>query len=306
VTSEGSRAAQARSFLQVLRNAHVQPTLRRTPLVSVVIATYNWSSVLRHAVRSALWQTYPALEVIVVGDACTDDSEAVVRSFGDTRVRWDNRSENSGNQAAPNNRGIELARGEYIAYLGHDDLWLPTHLAQLMATVERTGAGLAVATLVAIGPPGSNVRSLAGHRPDLRHHWWPPSAVVHRRDAVDVVGGWRDFRTIVEPPDIEFVERVIGEFGVAHSLALTACKFPSAWRKDSYRTRRDDEQRRYATRIQRERLFVERELAAYAWLRLKRGPRSFPAMDAVPDEVPPGWYVRQMRRFRGLPEEPEP
>jgi len=50
---------QARSFLQLLRNAHVHPTLPRTPLVSVVIATYNWSSVLRHAIRSALWQTYP-------------------------------------------------------------------------------------------------------------------------------------------------------------------------------------------------------------------------------------------------------
>ena len=121
---------------------------------------------------------------------------------------------------------------------------------------------------------------------------------------MEVVGGWRDYRTIVEPPDIEFVERVIGEYGVAHSLALTACKFPSAWRKDSYRTRRDDEQRRYARRIQRERLFVERELAAYLWHRLKRGQRSFPAMEPVPDVVPPGWYVRQMRRVRGLPEEP--
>jgi len=62
--------------------------------------------------------------VIVVGDACTDDSESIVRSFGDPRVRWDNLSENSGNHALPNQRGIELARGEYVAYLSHDDLWL--------------------------------------------------------------------------------------------------------------------------------------------------------------------------------------
>ena len=258
---------------------------------------------LRHAIGSALWQTYPALEVIVVGDACTDDSEAVARSFGDPRVRWENLSENSGSQSIPNNRGIELARGEYVAYLGHDDLWLPTHLAQLMATVERSGAGVALATVEAIGPPGSNVRSLVGHRPDLDFRWWPPSAVVHRRDAVESVGGWRDYRTIVDPPDIDFVERVISRYGLAHSLALTACKFPSAWRKDSYVTRRDDEQRRYASRIRRERLFVERELAAYVWARLRGSPPSLSTGEPVPDVVPPGWHVRQMRRARGLPDD---
>jgi len=273
--------------------------------VSVVIATYNWSSVLRHAIRSALWQTYPALEVIVVGDACTDDSEAVVRSFGDPRVRWDNLSENSGNQALPNNRGIELARGEYVAYLGHDDLWLPTHLTHLLATVERSGAGVAVAAVEALGPPGSNVLRLAAHRPDLAYRWRPPSAIVHRRDAVDEVGGWRDYRTIVDPPDIDFADRLIERFGLAHSLALTVCKFNSAWRKDSYKLRRDDEQRLYAARIRRERLFVERELARFVWLRLRRPQQSLPTTDPVPEDLPAGWHVRQFRRIRGLPEDPE-
>ena len=94
------RARQAGSVVRLVRNAHVHPKPRATPLVSVLIATYNWSSVLRHAVRSALWQTYPAVEVIVVGDACTDDSEAVVRSFGDGRVRWDNLERNSGSQSS--------------------------------------------------------------------------------------------------------------------------------------------------------------------------------------------------------------
>jgi glycosyltransferase involved in cell wall biosynthesis len=280
--------------------------VRRTPLVSVVIATYNWSSVLRHAIRSALWQTYPALEVIVVGDACTDDSEAVVRSFGDPGVRWDNLSENSGNQAFPNNRGIELARGEYVAYLSHDDLWLPTHLTHLMAALERSGAGLAVAAVEAFGPPGSNVRSIAGHRPDLPLGWRPTSGTIHRRDAVEAVGGWRDFRTLVGAPDIEFFERVVARFGIAHSMALTVCKPTSGWRKDSYRLRRDDEQRQYASRILRERTFVERELAAYLWLRLRRPPQSLPESEPVPDVVPPGWRIREARRIRGLPDEPGP
>ena len=112
------------------------------PLVSVLISAYNWSSVLAHAFSSALGQRYPAFEVIVVGDVCTDDSEQVVRAVGGGRVRWENLPENSGSESAPYNRGIELARGEYVAYLGQDDLWHPDHLAHLVAAVERWGAGL--------------------------------------------------------------------------------------------------------------------------------------------------------------------
>lgn len=280
-------------------NAHRRPRLRRAPLVSVVIPTYNWSSVLVHAVRSALGQTYPDLEVIVVGDACTDDSEARVRSIGDPRVRWDNLARNSGSQSAPNNRGLELARGDYVAYLGHDDLWHPAHLAHLVAAVEGSTAGLALASTLALGPPGSNVRALVTTLPTT------PSAALHRRDAVERAGGWRDYRTIVETPDTEFFGRVAETDGVVHSHALTVWKFNSAWRRDSYVLRRDDEQSAYSLRIAGERLFVERELAAWLWVRLRRPEPRLPAFDPVPEVVPPGWYVRQFRRVRGLPEEPE-
>jgi hypothetical protein len=81
-------------------------------------------------------------------------------------------------------------------------------------------------------------------------------------------------------------------------------KLNSAWRRDSYVTRRDDEQRAYAARIERKRFFVERELLAHVWLRLRRAPRALPELDPVPEVVPPGWHVRQYRRIRGLPEEP--
>jgi glycosyltransferase involved in cell wall biosynthesis len=269
-----------------------------------VIATYDRSDVLRHAVRSALWQTYPAVEVIVVGDACTDDSEEVVRSFHDVRVRWESLERNSGSQSLPNNRGLEVARGEYVAYLGHDDLWLPTHLVHLVAALERDGAGLAVAVLEALGPPGSGVQVLAGHRPDLPEAWKPPSAVLHRRDVVETVGPWRDYRELVAPPDREFVDRVTARHGLAYSHALTSCKFPSAWRPDSYRTGGDGEQRAYATRILRERTFVERELLSIVRLRAGRTAGSIPDVGPVPDVVPPGWWVTQWRRTRGLPDEP--
>jgi glycosyltransferase involved in cell wall biosynthesis len=255
--------------------------------------------VLAHAIRSALAQRYPELEIVVVGDACTDDSEEVVRSIGDARVRWDNLPRNSGSQSAPNNRGLELARGEYVAYLGHDDLWHPDHLAHLVAAVEVSDAGLGIATALAIGPPGSNVRALVHTLPTT------PSAALHRRDAVERVGGWRDFRTLVATPDTDFLGRVAASDGVAHSRALTVWKFNSAWRPDSYVLRRDDEQAEYARRIDRERLFIERELAKWLWLRVSRAEPRLPRLDPLPAVVPPGWHVRQFRRIRGLPEEPE-
>ena len=102
------------------------------PLVTVIIATYNWSSVLPFAVGSALGQTFRNLEVLVVGDGCTDDSEAVVTAIDDPRLRWINLPENTGHQSGPNNEGLRQARGQLIAYLGHDDLWLVR---------DRDGAG---------------------------------------------------------------------------------------------------------------------------------------------------------------------
>ena len=87
--------------------------------------------------RSVLAQRYDNLELLVVGDGCTDNTEETVRSFRDPRVRWIGLAENSGGQSVPNNAGIEAARGEIIAYLGHDDLWLRDHLLWLVAALEK-------------------------------------------------------------------------------------------------------------------------------------------------------------------------
>lgn len=135
------------------------------PLVSVIIATYNWSSVLKFAIRSVLWQTEQNFEILVVGDACTDDSEAVAKSFGDARIRWHNLPVNSGNQSGPNNAGLAMARGEYVAYLGHDDVWHPGHLRTMLAAITRKKADVASALVQMIGPQGTNFRVVTGFYP---------------------------------------------------------------------------------------------------------------------------------------------
>ena len=106
------------------------------PAVSVIIATYNRSQPLRHAIRSVCNSTLSDWEVIVVGDACTDDTAEVVSSFDDPRIRFVNLPSRCGDMSGPHNHVLPLARGRYVAFLNHDDLYLPDHLAKCVAELE--------------------------------------------------------------------------------------------------------------------------------------------------------------------------
>ncbi|MEO5819169.1 MAG: glycosyltransferase family 2 protein, partial [Vicinamibacteraceae bacterium] len=124
------------------------------PRVTVIIATYNWSNVLRYSVGSVLGQTFADFELLVVGDGCTDDSADVVAGMCDPRVRWINLPTNTRHQSGPNNEGLRQAHGEIIAYLGHDDLWLPHHLDAVVGALDRTGSDLAYALAINVDGDG--------------------------------------------------------------------------------------------------------------------------------------------------------
>lgn len=104
------------------------------PLVSVVIATRDRSAYLAESIHSALYQTMRDLEVIVVDDGSSDDTESVVRSIDDPRVRYV-RQEATGVAAARNN-GTRFARGFYIAVLDDDDLMRPDRLEIQLASLN--------------------------------------------------------------------------------------------------------------------------------------------------------------------------
>ena len=91
-------------------------------IFSVVIPTYNRASKIRRAVESVLAQSYENFEILVMDDGSTDNTAEVVASFADPRItyRWD---KNFGGPARPRNRGIALAKGDWICFLDADDWW---------------------------------------------------------------------------------------------------------------------------------------------------------------------------------------
>jgi len=109
------------------------------PLVSVIIPTYNYGEFLGEAVHSVQAQSYATREIIIVDDGSTDDTQGIVRTFGDD-VRYV-RQANAGPSVARNN-GIEHARGDFVGFLDADDLWLPEKLAKQMALFDQLGASV--------------------------------------------------------------------------------------------------------------------------------------------------------------------
>lgn len=250
---------------------------------------------LRHAITSVQRQTFADLEMIIVGDACTDDTEQVVASMNDGRLRWYNRSENHGSQGLPNNDGLAMARGRYVAYLGHDDLWYPTHLETLVAAIEASQANLAYALTLWLGMKGAPYRVLRGFEPPGGHHrdaFVPPSSIMHQRK-LGLEVGWRDYREIVRAPDAEFLSRLWDAGGRFVSTGkLTVFKFPSTSRPGAYVEKPSHEQAAYLQRMAAEPDFIERELLATL------EGTAVPLLAADGDA--PGSLVRMYRQARGL------
>ena len=217
-------------------------------LVSVVIATYNRSNVLRLAIESVRWQSYPNCEIIVVGDCCTDDTAEVVASFKDPSIRFYNLPENFGEQSGPNNFGCTQARGEFIAFLNHDDLYFPHHLKNAVRVLHDEQADLVFARRYSIDGPKEHI-SL---RPPLgRVEYQPKSCVpascwVFRRGLTEEIGPWRAAAELYNSPSQDWIFRA---FKAAKTIRCTSgagvIVVSSLVVDNTYRDRRDIEQRAY-------------------------------------------------------------
>lgn len=199
--------------------------------ISVVIPTYNVACFLPQAIASVRAQTCPVTEIIVVDDGSTDDTAQVVASLGEgiTYVH----QANTGVSAA-RNRGINMAKGEFIAFLDADDVWLPKKLErQLAVFIGHPEVALVATDRCDIGPGDSvlltslfdreglsgEFTNLAGNpiplgfRRIIEVNFLPTSSVVVRRAVLDQVGG---FATDIRyGEDLELWARIAARYGIS-------------------------------------------------------------------------------------------
>lgn len=118
----------------------------KVPLVSVVIPTYNRSPIIVETLRNVFLQTYSNFEVILVDDASTDDTEDVVKTsftshINSGKLRYFRNKENM-ERSFSRNRGAQVGKGEFIAFLDSDDIWQPEHIESGINYIIKSSADM--------------------------------------------------------------------------------------------------------------------------------------------------------------------
>lgn len=172
------------------------------PLVTVTICCFNSERFIAQTIQSVLSQTLGEFELIILNDGSTDRTEEIVHSFGDPRIRYEYQ-DNHG-LAAARNRTLELARGKYVAFLDHDDLWVPEKLALQIPILEtRPDVSLVYANEATIDDKGRVIsEGLAGFEPKdgnlfaelIAGNFICWQTVVMDRQVLLELGGFRPFR----------------------------------------------------------------------------------------------------------------
>jgi len=175
------------------------------PLVSVIIPTYNRYHLLSDAAASVLAQTFAAFELIIVDDGSTDETWERLGEFSDKRISRI-RIEHTGLPGLVRNRGVASARGEYIAFLDSDDLWLPEKL-MLQYDFMRENPGCRISHTRERWIRGGKEISQAGQRhrrsgiifgDALKKCIIGPSTVMMEKKLFEAVGGFREDLEIAE------------------------------------------------------------------------------------------------------------
>ncbi|MBA2734775.1 MAG: glycosyltransferase [Acidobacteria bacterium] len=152
------------------------------PLVSVIIPNYNYARYLSQTINSVLAQLYPNIEIIVIDDGSTDGSQAVLREYGE-RIRWFQQGNEGVSMAR--NRGVQESRGEMVAFLDADDVWLPMKLErQVQRLVDEPDLGLVHCGYEEINETGDTLRS----RLDGLEGWVAKEMLLFKRSAILAAG----------------------------------------------------------------------------------------------------------------------
>jgi glycosyltransferase involved in cell wall biosynthesis len=202
-TPSHARGWRRRGSPYLSAQAHV--TTSDDPLVSVIVPVRDGERFLERTLRSALDQTFRALEVIVVDDHSTDRTGEIATRLADADGRLRYVEATGSGVAAARNTGLELARGEFIAPLDADDLWMRTKLEEQTARLDRAGPDVALVyswallidaedSVIGVNRPFDfdTMRSIEGDvlLPLVYKCFFTNSTVLVRRDRALEVGGY--------------------------------------------------------------------------------------------------------------------
>ena len=188
------------------------------PRVSIIMPTYNRGLMLSRAMESALSQTYSDYELIVVDDGSSEDVASVVSQFADPRITYFRHETNRG-QSSAINTGLDLSRGEFIAFLDDDDLWLPFKLEKQVGLLDSSPNEVAMIYAWLEVRDFSSGRLLAVRRKDCDEQQYlrmlaldvpnPTSVFLVRSSVAKEVGGY-DPR-ITTHNDVDFTVRILAQ-----------------------------------------------------------------------------------------------
>jgi len=186
--------------------------------ISVIIPTYNGSRNIRRAIQSVLNQDYPNIEIIVVDDASTDDTVAVVKSIKDSRLKLIVHKVNK-NGSAARNTGIKASTGKYIALLDDDDEWLPTKLSKQIEYLQKKNnkEWKAVVGSFVTEKNGKRKETILTKEGDLRKEillmevsMSIGSGILIEKQAVEEIGGFDE--KYLRHQDLEFILRYLRKY----------------------------------------------------------------------------------------------
>lgn len=204
---------------------------------TVAIPTHDRRELVTLAVQSALAQSRPPLEVIVLADGCADGTAEALRALGDERVRVVELAKGPGYGYAHRNVALREARGDVIAWLGDDDLWLCDHLAAIGELWDAGEVELVQACAVLVDEAGAlhamgsdwgierfRAEALRGHNRT------PMAAVSHRPAAALAVGGWDG--TLERRADIDLWRRMLEAGARTRMSAMPTVLHPRGSRRE--------------------------------------------------------------------------
>ena len=110
-------------------------------MISIVMPSFNVGGMIIESINSVLNQTYNKWELLIIDDFSSDNTLSFVEEFAkqDFRIRYFSTNQNTGSPSQPRNIGIEQAKGDYIAFLDSDDIWLPNKLEEQLTFMQKHG-----------------------------------------------------------------------------------------------------------------------------------------------------------------------